>query len=516
MKQAALTYAGGKGARYLAGADKSLMPFQGGGMDEYTMANLRSGPLGRFVPEARQISDAGKIGPTGSEIHGGTRPGRVPSLMETATEATIGKIPILGDKLPKMVQQQLLVGGITAGASALASFLAGDFRPQEEGELLEDYLAARKQSVGKQMRTYMDNYFTYDPEYSALDDAGRDAFVARYNVAQGGRIGFQTGGISMANTLAQNRAINNARRAANQAVLQGARNTQQATNILDQMGRNYDFSGLSQYGLSPKTYDSTPGPMRGIPAVGNTRSRMIKDLASKLPKYAAPVKTSDQLIAEQVYKDLGGGIISAHRAPVSDLSAAHESRITNEAQANMLAELMAPGSTAPPQQYTKPSFQEALRGDDWNMLSDIDQYRISQEYPGQTPPRRNPDFEPGLNQGGRVGYAIGSPEKQLEAGAPPIIYEGNMDPRAQNQRTGLPSIPGPIRMARDGPEFDMRQRGGFQPLGRQEGKDDVPAMLAKNEFVMTADAVRAAGGGSINKGAQRMYDTMKKLERRVS
>ena len=120
------------------------------------------------------------------------------------------------------------------------------------------------------------------------------------------------------------------------------------------------------------------------------------------------------------------------------------------------------------------------------------------------------------NQGGRVGYAIGSPEKQLEAGAPPIIYEGNMDPRARNQRAGLPSIPGPIRMARDGPEFDMRQRGGFQPLGRQEGRDDVPAMLAKNEFVMTSDAVRAAGGGSVKKGAQRMYDTMKKLERRVS
>ena len=118
-----------------------------------------------------------------------------------------------------------------------------------------------------------------------------------------------------------------------------------------------------------------------------------------------------------------------------------------------------------------------------------------------------------LNQGGRVGYMIGGEAKQMEAGAPPIIYEGNMDP---HQQAGLPSIPGPIRMAKDGPEFDMRQRGGFQPLGRQEGKDDVPAMLAKNEFVMTADAVRAAGGGSINKGAQRMYDTMKKLERRVS
>ena len=123
----------------------------------------------------------------------------------------------------------------------------------------------------------------------------------------------------------------------------------------------------------------------------------------------------------------------------------------------------------------------------------------------------------GLYGGGglmrRPGYMIGGEAKQMEAGAPPIIYEGNMDPSAQ---AGLPSIPGPMRMAKDVPEFDMRQRGGFQPLGRQEGKDDVPAMLAKNEFVMTADAVRAAGGGSIQKGAQRMYDTMKKLEKRIA
>ena len=65
-------------------------------------------------------------------------------------------------------------------------------------------------------------------------------------------------------------------------------------------------------------------------------------------------------------------------------------------------------------------------------------------------------------------------------------------------------------------ELDMRKTGGFVPIGVKEKADDVPAMLSKNEFVMTADAVRAAGGGSINKGAQRMYDTMKKLESRVA
>ena len=63
-----------------------------------------------------------------------------------------------------------------------------------------------------------------------------------------------------------------------------------------------------------------------------------------------------------------------------------------------------------------------------------------------------------------------------------------------------------------GMEKDYRFSGGFVPIGEYERKDDVPARLSKNEFVFTADAVRAAGGGSVQKGAKRMYDTMKNLE----
>ena len=66
----------------------------------------------------------------------------------------------------------------------------------------------------------------------------------------------------------------------------------------------------------------------------------------------------------------------------------------------------------------------------------------------------------------------------------------------------------------NGMQIDGRG-GGFIPMGARERKDDVPAMLAKNEFVMTADAVRAAGGGDVNKGAQRMYDLMNSLESKV-
>ena len=65
-----------------------------------------------------------------------------------------------------------------------------------------------------------------------------------------------------------------------------------------------------------------------------------------------------------------------------------------------------------------------------------------------------------------------------------------------------------------GMEMDLRG-GGFVPMGAKEKADDVPARLSKNEFVMTADAVRAAGGGSVDKGADKMYNLMKDLESRV-
>ena len=62
-------------------------------------------------------------------------------------------------------------------------------------------------------------------------------------------------------------------------------------------------------------------------------------------------------------------------------------------------------------------------------------------------------------------------------------------------------------------EMDFRKTGGFvPPVGIKEKADDIPAMLSNNEFVFTADAVRAAGGGSVNKGAEKMYSLMKQLE----
>ena len=80
---------------------------------------------------------------------------------------------------------------------------------------------------------------------------------------------------------------------------------------------------------------------------------------------------------------------------------------------------------------------------------------------------------------------------------------------------GIADLP-KVRMLEGGmPEIDYRESGGFVPMGKKEKADDVPAMLSKNEFVMTADAVRGMGDGNVEKGAQRMYDQMRQLENRT-
>ena len=66
-----------------------------------------------------------------------------------------------------------------------------------------------------------------------------------------------------------------------------------------------------------------------------------------------------------------------------------------------------------------------------------------------------------------------------------------------------------------GMEKDYREEGGFVPIGGEEKADDVPARLSKNEFVFTADAVRNAGGGDIDKGAEVMENLMNNLEQGV-
>jgi len=102
-----------------------------------------------------------------------------------------------------------------------------------------------------------------------------------------------------------------------------------------------------------------------------------------------------------------------------------------------------------------------------------------------------------MADGGRIGYMGGG----MTMG----------DPRMMMPQSRMPMEEGGI-MDLGGMEKDYRAEGGFVPIGKKEKADDVPARLSVNEFVFTADAVRNAGGGDIDQGAEIMERVMKNLE----
>ena len=130
-----------------------------------------------------------------------------------------------------------------------------------------------------------------------------------------------------------------------------------------------------------------------------------------------------------------------------------------------------------------------------------------------------------------TGIAQATPQNQMPMPMPMPIRSPMMSPMlARNMNPmmmrnmnpmmarGMPMMGGRI-MAQEGGMMDMggmekdyRNEGGFVAIGGKERADDVPARLSKNEFVFTADAVRNAGGGDIDKGAEIMENMMENLE----
>ena len=352
----------------------------------------------------------------------------------------IPNIPGLGS-MGELAKQQLLTGTITGGLTYMYEKFIKEEPPQEEGETQGEYMARRDKNVRKKMRGYMDNYLAFDPEYSKLDDAGKDEFVKARSpdsVVQAAEGGLMRAGYAMGTPLP-----------------------------------NDPTKPINPFGPKP-TGPVLPSNDKMADARSQLLMQRIEELMDEGLDYNAARAQAEREVSS---KNMGGLMRTGYANGSEEFQSYLKGR----------------------QKFEKEMSLEELYKDFLRMKKDK---RIAEE--------KTMAADGGLM---RLNYMIGGEAKQMEAGAPPIIYEGNMDPNAQ---AGLPSVPGPMQMAEDGPEFDMRENGGFQPLGRQEGKDDVPAMLAKNEFVMTADAVRAAGGGSIQKGAQKMYDTMKKLESRVS
>ena len=646
FKQAALTYGGGQLVRGIGGAPlQTGNPFTQGGA--FTKEGFKSGfssPLDEGRMEGvRNFFSTPERSSTSKALEKGSEEVGIKGIRKAAKN--ISKIPGLGN-ISDLAKQQLLVGTVSGGLTYMyEKFFAEE--KQLPGESYGEFLARRKRNVAKKMRAYKDNYLSFDKDWSSMTDEEKDEQintelsdydVEDANMNQGGRVGYQTGGITMANTLAENIRRNQA-----QAASINQRLTEARTRLNEiRPGRIASQSQLQQEAnkIAAEEVNQMTGGKRGIPSIGNVAPTNMDIQAAIAANYTPPPPPTDPLT----------GMLQSQMLPNNP-----DGSMRSIAEMDAISDRVLAAQAA--QEGNKLTFQEALMGEDWNMLNDNDQYRFSQEYPGQTPPRRNPDFVPSMNQGGRVGlYGGGEPKEgieSLDAGAPDITYEGNEGPQAPQEEqqmagmmdqislafeqqngydislatpevreefiqkwkkenyyddfsrgpvlpspedpinpfapkptgpalpdkmmaaqggrigynsgstsfqtwlkynyglsvdkisasdyakyaseyqrlegkkdpirrigqlggTGPQGLPGIPRMASDGMEFDMRQNGGFQGLGAKEGKDDVPAMLAKNEFVFTADAVRGAGGGDIELGAQRMYDTMKNLEKRMA
>jgi len=605
LKQGLGTYALGRGARFLTGAKGTR-----GGPSTFSMDRFREGPVGRLFKKPLTEGDPNF---TGGDANKGDLLGTKPTPATTAKglksirDATslFKDVPILGE-LPSMVQQQILVGGVSAAGTYLYNAFLAEEPPQEEGETMEEYMARRRENVGNKMRTYFDNYFKFDKEYSSMTDEQKDAFVARYNMASGGRVGYQTGGISMGNTLAQNIAANQAQAGQVQQLLQAARSrlpqaapagitsvptsqaqtmaapqpmaapqaAPQATTAAAPLNIQY-LSGA----MTPSTAMMPGGPgmqdprlkRYGIKQADFDKMSMSAqdELLNKIEyanQYGAEPQTQAMILGER------GVDSSKYVTPIIDPNTGRvtpkydrlglmEAKLRSD-----MDELYGEWSEEAKKGLTKTSGKTITGQESFQDLLDLEKYYrenyiapvtksttgttggigISGTDPVAVPKEQVNAFIRGFQgknyyQGGRIGYAGGSKPSFKQwvkmQGADIDTLSGNEyvvmlrnyekeypeENRAQGGRigyamgTGLPGIPtGDMRRNRMGVmERDYRDEGGFVPVGVKEKADDVPAMLSKNEFVMTADAVRGAGDGNINKGAQRMYDLMKQNESKV-
>jgi hypothetical protein len=168
-----------------------------------------------------------------------------------------------------------------------------------------------------------------------------------------------------------------------------------------------------------------------------------------------------------------------------------------------------------------------IRGEVQQAYQNKDTSTLAQKYPFLV----NQEYSASFAKGGRIGFENGGTykdfeefmmrrqetmsERQKEELRKQFEnYMRSKDPTVEAAEGGSIAPEEDEMLNMDGNEMDLRG-GGFVPIGEYEKKDDVPARLSKNEFVFTADAVRAAGGGSVDRGADLMYKTMKQLENKV-
>ena len=121
------------------------------------------------------------------------------------------------------------------------------------------------------------------------------------------------------------------------------------------------------------------------------------------------------------------------------------------------------------------------------------------------------------NRGGELSFqqfvqAVMQQQEQAQGMGQPTMMAANGGRMNYAEGGGIMDTEQAEMIDMGGQEKDYRDEGGFVAMGGEERADDVPARLSKNEFVFTADAVRNAGGGDIDRGSEVMQNLMDNLE----
>jgi hypothetical protein len=302
--------------------------------------------------------------------------------------------------------------------------------------------------------------------------------------------------------------------------------------MLDRYG--YDEGGLAKL---RKQYDALMSKMRAPETVAKTSAKLRRKpkddetmIPPKKPKDPEDKDEEEPVLVKDVDKDLAGGLMAAAQGvekafgtpfggvePVPMLRFAQGGEVEIEEETDDLGimDLMRDQGIEYGEQVSAPGPKDGY--------DDIARQLFGKGYKDLTPEelemfqeeleRLMNKFRSGMDDEGIMKMASGY-KTDIEEMYEQYVFE------MEEQGLQPMSFSDFLRQARAGMadggimEKDMRG-GGFIPEGTKERADDVPARLSKNEFVMTADAVRAAGGGSVNKGAKRMYDMMYNLEGKV-
>ena len=543
LKQGIGTYVGGQLLRGIGGGETQL-GFRGADKKLFTspLSDKRTEAIkGLFQGgEKKVIEDLDKVP---------TKPRKGLEVVQKGVDFVKEKIPML-ENLPDDVAQKLLVGGITSGASALYGYFSGEFEPQQPGESMEEYMARRNTSVKQQMRGYMDSYYTplRNPQYAAMSDEEKDNYIdgiVGQGMATGGRVELQHGGLGRRLGEFQTGAITQINPGEIPAVQGGGimprlnelgGGVSSAEEMLQEINTRLESadSKLGEGGAS--TAAALPGLFPGGGGLGTLAnianytpqprpSGGYLGGGNQMPLGGFPVpKVPGAIQQPGIGGGIGGSLTPLVQTPnpqensnifgydpsgssnAQDAYAVAQKAAQKTRAGGMLGQVILPGemSFEDFSNFFNSGGLQPLRAAGSDSLSFPNLESLGKPKP--LPMRGGGEmFRGGMQSQGTSG--MGSPLQ-------------NALGFAKGGRIGLMGGTMPMgepRVNQGGvTELDYRAKGGFVPVGIKEKADDVPAMLSKNEFVFTADAVKGAGNGSIEKGAQKMYDTMKNLERRVT